>query len=273
MYRSITAARLCLPSVNRAYIRFFTQHVRIPLTKPTTCSGLNLGLSNPTTIPTWSLHSTHRCYASKKSSKKQSVKNNGSDVEADTQDIDSSSEPAFQMDKYEQLMQNAVEKLRKDLGLIRMGRANPALLDSVRVKYQGKSVALVDVAQITVKDAHTLVIVVSDEQLVSVVEKAVRDANLGLNPQSLPPSSLKVPVPRMAKEFRETIIKNIGRIAEACRVRIRSARADARTALKRTSLKPNSDQSRMLEKDIQQLTDKYIKDTDAAVLAKEKEIV
>eukprot|EP00842_Homolaphlyctis_polyrhiza_P006342 jgi/Hompol1/6709/HPOL_001640-RA len=168
-------------------------------------------------------------------------------------------------------MQKAVEKFRKDLGSIQVGRANAAQLDSVKVSHNGKTLPLSQVAQVNVKDANTLIIVISDDSLLNPVKKAITDANLGLTPQVAPPSGIKVVIPKLSQEYKQTIIKNISQIAEAAKTRVRSSRADARTALKRIS-SLTTDQNKKLEKDIQTVTDKYSAEIDTIATAKQKEI-
>nr|KAJ3420746.1 hypothetical protein HK105_005292 [Polyrhizophydium stewartii] len=134
-------------------------------------------------------------------------------------------------------MRQAVEHTKKELSAIRLGRASPALLDAVKFTHQGTTTQLSNIAQINVKDAQTLMVVVSDEQ-----------------------------------EIKGTMTKNIRQIGENHRMRVRSARADARTALKRVPKSVSSDKVQALEKSIQALTDQYSKEIDALVAAKEEEL-
>ncbi|KAH6569558.1 hypothetical protein BASA50_010850 [Batrachochytrium salamandrivorans] len=265
------ASRAAHTTVSAAFIAFSGSHLGTASLTRSAAVAVVPALSSIFPLSTTLLdHSQQRYYAAKRSSGNRRKENDEGDNSSDST---GASAPEFDLSRYEVLMQKVLEKTRKDLGDIRIGRANPALLDSVRVTHMGKTVTLPEIAQINVKDAHTLMIVVSDEQLIKTVEKAIRDANLGLNPMPNPPSGLKVPVPKMAKEFRDILIKNIKQLAEASKGRVRGARADARTALKRSSDSMTTDQAKKLEKSVQLLTDKYTKEIDSAVSAKEKEVV
>jgi ribosome recycling factor len=106
--------------------------------------------------------------------------------------------------------------------------------------------------------------------MLKVVEKSLRAANLGLNPQKQDQSALKVPVPKLSGEFKSQMLKNIHQLCEKTRVSIRNVRQDARKALKQADLPSNDTKS--LEKDIQEETDEFIKKVDAALQSKEKEL-
>ncbi|KAL2911964.1 hypothetical protein HK105_208574 [Polyrhizophydium stewartii] len=197
---------------------------------------------------------------------------NGASAADALDDEDSASKPAFDIAPFDAKMRQAVEHTKKELSAIRLGRASPALLDAVKFTHQGTTTQLSNIAQINVKDAQTLMVVVSDEQLLRPAEKAIRDSSLGFNPQVVPPLGIKVAVPKLTQEIKGTMTKNIRQIGENHRMRVRSARADARTALKRVPKSVSSDKVQALEKSIQALTDQYSKEIDALVAAKEEEL-
>lgn len=113
------------------------------------------------------------------------------------------------MDAFSARMQHSITRLKVDLDSFRVGRANPALLDKIKVEMGGRINALANIAQINVKDAHTLVVNVSDEEMLKAVDKAIRSSPLGLNPQKIDATALKVPIPKYTcfNSERRTSIK------------------------------------------------------------------
>ncbi|KAF9432309.1 hypothetical protein BGZ76_010999 [Entomortierella beljakovae] len=166
-----------------------------------------------------------------------------------------------------------LERLKRDFMTMRAGTANPAILDPVMVKVEGKIVPLRDLAQVSIKDAKTLMVNVSDTELITAVEKAIREAGLNLNPIA-DNKAVKVPVPKPTKEFRETLTKNASTSAEKAKTIIRKLRQDGMKDLKK-DLKAgmSEDENYTLEKKAQTTHDKYIKDIEDALKAKTKEIM
>jgi ribosome recycling factor len=174
------------------------------------------------------------------------------------------------MDVYNESMGKRVTAFKAELEAFRIGRAHPGLLESVIVKVGEKSAPLSQIAMINVKDARTLMVVVSDEGLVKSVEKAIRSAELNFNPVKMDSTVLKVPVPRLSDVYRAQLIKQLGQLAEKTRTRIRASRADARGYLKK--LKLRDEENRAAEKLIQERTDEVIKQVDTVLEAKQKDL-
>ncbi|KAJ3394345.1 hypothetical protein CcCBS67573_g09007 [Chytriomyces confervae] len=213
--------------------------------------------------------SASRFYAAKKKDSKPS-KASKSD--------DSSAPPAeFDMTKTKAKMQACIDRLKQNLSTsITIGRANPALLDKVLVTNEkkgghGSGVPLSQLAQISAKDAQTLMVVLNDEDFTAIAEKGIRDANLGFSPLKVDASTIKVTVPKMSAEYRETILKSISQIAEKHKTQIRELRGAARTDVKKLKIK-STDEVRRIETKIQVEHDAFIKEVDAAADAKKKEV-
>ncbi|KAF0521037.1 ribosome recycling factor [Gigaspora margarita] len=169
-------------------------------------------------------------------------------------------------------MNTILGRLKKEYGTMRIGQANPAILDSVMVPYENGSAPLRDLTQIIVKDPQTLLVHVHDEEMLKTVDKAIRSANLNLNPM-IDGKGLKVPIPKITTEFREKMIKVASKIAENTKIKLRLARQDGLKDLKKDSKNGlPSDETKLLEKQLQLLIDKYVKDVDDSFKAKSKEI-
>ncbi|KAF9196174.1 hypothetical protein BGZ49_002895 [Haplosporangium sp. Z 27] len=230
-----------------------------------------------------------RGFASKKDSKKGGKggkKNSSADDDDDDEDTgsrkgkggkssgaSSGSEMTFDPLDLEKKMGQCLERLKKDFTTMRAGTANPAILDPVMVKVDNKMVPLRDLAQVSIKDAKTLMVNVSDVELITSVEKAIREAGLNLNPIA-DNKAVKVPVPKPTKEFRESLTKLASASAEKAKTIIRKLRQDGMKELKK-DLKSgmSEDENFGLEKKAQTMHDKYIKDIDDALKAKSKEIM
>ncbi|KAJ2659884.1 hypothetical protein IW148_004049 [Coemansia sp. RSA 1199] len=208
-----------------------------------------------------------RMYGSKKKGGKKGGKQ--SEEEADKRDPD---EDPVDMDKMEKNMQARLERLSSELQSLRVGRANPALLNSVRVQLKGGTANLTDIALVTVKDAHNLLVIPNTFGEHTLIDTSIRNAGLGLNPR-LDKNAVIVPVPKTTKESREKLIKGLGGMAEQTRVQIRKVRHDAMRQLK-TAAKASlpKDEVRSWEKDIQTATDKYIAKAEELLKAKARDI-
>ncbi|KAJ3415998.1 hypothetical protein HDV05_003595 [Chytridiales sp. JEL 0842] len=181
--------------------------------------------------------------------------------------------PPFDVAGLSSRMSAVVDRFRQELGGIRIGRANPAILDSINVTHKGSRMPLSQLAQINAKDAQTLMVVLNDEQFTSIAAKAIRDANLGLNPQPESGNVLKVPIPKLNKEYRETLLRTVSTTAEKARSRIRAMRADAKSDLKKKYKDAlTGDEMRSFDDKIQKETDKAVKDVDSVAEGKKKEI-
>lgn len=171
-------------------------------------------------------------------------------------------------------MKKSVENIQQELAVIRTGRATPALLEPIRVEYYGTQVPIRQVASIGAPDARLLVLQVFDRSAVQNVEKAIRSAELGLNP-IVEGNLLRIPIPPLTEERRRELVKYIHKIAEEGRVAIRNIRRDANDMLKDLEKEKEitEDQTYKGQEDVQRLTDQFIKQIDEIVKRKEKEIL
>ncbi len=168
-------------------------------------------------------------------------------------------------------MQKAVENTKKELHGIRSGKGSPALLDTVRVDAYGTHVPLVQVAMVSAPEPRMLVVQPFDKSLSVAIEKAIRDANLGLNPQTQG-ALIRVPLPMLSEERRKELVKICGKLVEEGRVAVRSARTDAMSKIKKADKVPEDEKTRA-EKDVQKATDEATKQIDEQLKAKEAEIL
>jgi ribosome recycling factor len=165
---------------------------------------------------------------------------------------------------------NATNNLDSELSLLRTGRADPRILDKVRVEAYTTSVSLEKIAQTVVTDARTLTVTVFDPELVGAVDKAIRGAGLDLNPQ-IAGSTLRVPIPKVTQEGRKKLTKQAGSIAENAKVVIRRIRHHYMDTGKKLDLP--KDDAKKYEKDVQEIHDKAVKDIDARVKTKQAQLL
>jgi ribosome recycling factor len=174
----------------------------------------------------------------------------------------------------EQKMQKSLDSLKGNLAKIRTGRAQPSLLDHIQVDYYGSMVPLSQVANLGLADARTITVQPWEKKMVQVVEKAIRESDLGLNP-STQGELIRVPMPALTEERRKELNKVVKSEGEDAKVAIRNVRRDANESLKKL-LKDKAiseDDERRAQDDVQKLTDRYIADVDKQVVEKEKEIM
>jgi ribosome recycling factor len=171
-------------------------------------------------------------------------------------------------------MTRGVEALRQELGKLRTGRAHTSLLDHIRVSYYGTETPLAQVANVTVQDARTLGVAPYDKNMISPIEKAIRDSGLGLNPVTSG-NLVRVPLPPLTEERRKDLIRVVRHEAEAARVAIRNVRRDANQALKELvkERKATEDQERRAQDEVQKLTDRFVAEVDKVVQAKEADLM
>ena len=171
-------------------------------------------------------------------------------------------------------MAKSVETLRQDLTKIRTGRAHTSLLDHITVSYYGSEVPLSHVATVAVADARTLTVTPWKKNMVAAVEKALMTSDLGLNPSSAG-TLIRVPLPPLTEERRRDFTRIVRQEAEQARVAIRNIRRDANSDIKELvkAKEASEDEARRAEEEIQKLTDKYIKEIDTLLEAKEKELM
>ena len=171
-------------------------------------------------------------------------------------------------------MDSAVEVLKKEFAGLRTGRASTALLEPVVVDAYGSMVPLNQVANVSVPEPRMLTVQVWDRAMVKAVEKAIRDAGLGLNPAA-DGQTVRVPIPPLNEERRKELQKVAGKYAEQARVSVRNVRRDGMDALKKMEKDGviSQDEQRGHEKDIQAFTDETVKLVDDLLAHKEKEIL
>jgi ribosome recycling factor len=169
-------------------------------------------------------------------------------------------------------MQGAVAALRIELTGLRTGRASTSLLEPIRVEAYGSSMPLNQVGSVSVPEPRMLSVQVWDRALVSAVDRAIREANLGLNPIS-DGTLLRIPIPDLTADRRQELVKIAHKYAEAARVAVRHVRRDGHDVLKKEKAGGMSeDQQRQLTDQIQKMTDDTIAEIDAILATKEAEI-
>ena len=174
----------------------------------------------------------------------------------------------------EQKMLKSLEALKHDLAKVRTGRAHAGLLDHIQVDYYGAMVPLSQVANVGLGDARTITIQPWEKKMGPVIEKAIRDSDLGLNPSSTG-DMIRVPMPALTEERRKELTKVVRHEGESARVAVRNLRRDAITHLKELLKKKEvpEDDERRAQDDVQKLTDRFIADIDKLIADKEKEIM
>lgn len=174
----------------------------------------------------------------------------------------------------EHKMKATVEHTREEFVKIRTGRASTGLLDQIKVDYYGCPTPLNQVAQVGVGDARTLTVQPWEKNMVKIVEKAIRDSDLGLNPATSG-DVIRVPLPPLTEERRRELSKVVRGMGEDSKVAIRNLRRDANTHVERLTKDKeiSEDDERRAETEVQKLTDKYVAEIDKVVADKEKEIM
>lgn len=173
-----------------------------------------------------------------------------------------------------QKMQKSLEVLKNDLAKVRTGRAHVGLLDHVMVEYYGSMVAVNQVANVNLGDARTINVQPFEKTMLSKVEKAIRDSDLGLNPATSG-DLIRVPMPMLTEERRRDMTKIVRSEAESAKVSIRNVRRDANDALKKM-LKDKEipeDDERRAQDDIQKATDRAVAEVDKMLQVKEAELM
>ncbi|NIQ94538.1 MAG: ribosome recycling factor [Desulfuromonadales bacterium] len=182
--------------------------------------------------------------------------------------------PKYDKADIERRMAGAVESLKGDLGGLRTGRANVALLDPVVVEVYGAMMPLNQVATVSAPEPRMLSVQVWDKGNIVAVEKGIAHANLGLNPM-VDGQTVRLPMPDLTEERRRELAKLAGTYAEKSKIAIRNVRRDGMEALKEDEKKKeiSEDERKRLEDEVQKLTDKYVAETDEVTAHKEKEIL
>lgn len=174
----------------------------------------------------------------------------------------------------EQKMQKSIEAFRADLAKVRTGRAHTGLLDHVQVDYYGSMVPISQVANVGLADARTISVQPWEKKMVGAVEKAIRDADLGLNPATMG-ETIRVPMPALTEERRKELTKVVKGEAEGAKVAVRNLRRDAMEQFKKLVKDKtiSEDDERRGQDEVQKLTDKFVAEIDKLVAEKEKEIM
>lgn len=174
----------------------------------------------------------------------------------------------------EQKMKKSLDALKADLAKVRTGRAHAGILDHVMVDYYGTPTAIPGVANVTLIDARTIGVTPWEKKMTHAVEKAIRDADLGLNP-STTGDIVRVPMPLLTEERRRDLTKIVKGEGENAKVAVRNVRRDANAQLKEMLKKKSiaEDEERRAQDDIQKLTDRHIAEIDKVLQVKEAELM
>jgi ribosome recycling factor len=180
----------------------------------------------------------------------------------------------YNKDEVTRRMKGAVATLKSEFAGLRTGRASPALLDPVSVDAYGSQLPIAQVGNISTPEPRLLTVQVWDKGLVKAVDKAIRDAGLGLNPQA-DGQLLRIPIPELNEERRKELAKLASKYAEAARVAVRNIRRDGMEVLKKLEKdhKIGQDEHHRTGDELQKLTDAHIKEIDATLHGKEQEIM
>jgi ribosome recycling factor len=174
----------------------------------------------------------------------------------------------------EQKMHKTVDTLKHDYQKVRTGRAHTGLLDHIQVDYYGSMMPINQVANVTLGDARTIAVQPWEKKMVPVVEKAIRDSDLGLNPATSG-DVIRVPMPALTEERRKELIKVVRHEAENARVAVRNVRRDTNEHLKKLlkEHKISEDDERHAQTDVQKLTDRYVAEIDKVLQGKEADLM
>ena len=175
---------------------------------------------------------------------------------------------------YDEKMEKAVDFLVSDYAGIRAGRANPHVLDKIRVDYYGTPTPLQSVGNITVPEPRMIQIAPWEKSMIKEIEKAIMTSDLGINPNN-DGSVIRLIFPELTEERRKELVKDVKKKGEDAKVAIRNIRRDGNDALKKLgkSSEVSEDEVKDLEDKLQKVTDKYIKDVDKLIEDKSKEIM
>lgn len=174
----------------------------------------------------------------------------------------------------EDKMKKTVEHLTRDLAALRAGRANPAMLDKVIVDYYGEPTPLNQLANITVPEARLLVVQPWDKGSIPNIEKAIMKSDLGVNPNN-DGNVIRIAIPQLTEERRKDLVKVVKKRGEEAKVAVRNVRREANDMIKSSEKDKmiSEDEAKKGNDEVQKATDKYIKDIDAILAAKEKDIM
>lgn len=179
-----------------------------------------------------------------------------------------------QIKSHEAKMQKTLDVLSKELAAVRAGRANPAVLDKITVEYYGAPTPLNQVAAISTPDPRTLAVQPWDGSVLKAIEKAIQVSDLGINPQN-DGRAIRLVFPALTEERRRDLAKQVKKYSEDAKVAVRNIRRDAMEKFKAQKKKSEitEDDFKVIEKDMQKLTDDYIKEVERIADEKEKELM
>ena len=181
-------------------------------------------------------------------------------------------EAVFQQFKEE--MEKTIDALSKSFSRVRTGRASVSLLDGIKVDYYGTPTPINQVANVSVPESRQILIVPWDASIIAAIEKAIQKSDLGVTPSN-DGKAVRLAIPQLTEERRKDIAKNVKKMAEEGKIKLRNARRDANEELK--TLKKNNkiseDEMFTAQEEVQKLTDQYIEKTDKILAVKEKEIM
>lgn len=173
----------------------------------------------------------------------------------------------------EESMQNSLAHLEKELGKVRAGRANPQILDGIKVNYYGTDTPLNQVSNVSASDARTIVIQPWEKNMIDPIERAIMGANIGLNPVNNG-ELIRLNIPILTEERRKDLVKQVKSLGETAKISIRTARRDANDEIKNLQKDGlEEDMAKDGENDVQKLTDKYSEKVDKLVEKKEEDIM
>ena len=175
--------------------------------------------------------------------------------------------------EFEEKMTKTLDTLYEDYATIRAGRANPHILDKIRVDYYGTPTPLQQVANVSVPEARMIQIAPWEKSLIKEIEKAILASDIGITPSN-DGSVIRLVFPELTEERRKDLVKDVKKKAEECKVAVRNIRRDGNDAFKKLAkAEVSEDEIKELSDDLQKLTDKYIKDVDKLMEEKSKEIL
>ena len=177
------------------------------------------------------------------------------------------------MKPYEEKMQKSYDFLVNDLGAIRAGRANPHVLDKIKVNYYGTPTPIQQVGNVTIPEARMIQIAPWEKSLIKEIEKAILTSDIGINPSN-DGAVIRLVFPELTEERRKDLVKDVKKKAEESKVAVRNIRRDGNDAFKKLAkAEVSEDEIKELTDELQKLTDKYIKDVDKLMEEKSKEIL
>ena len=173
---------------------------------------------------------------------------------------------------YDEKMQKTFDHLEADYQGIRAGRANPHVLDKLRVDYYGTPTPIQQVGNVTIPEARMIQIAPWEKSLIKDIEKAILASDIGITPSN-DGSVIRLVFPELTEERRKDLVKEVKKKAEECKVAVRNIRRDGNDAFKKIAKEISEDEVKQLSDELQKMTDKYIKDVDKLMEEKSKEIL